>query len=189
MFACQKLLITVVAAAALAPIASADLKPMITPAPVKPSSTTPPPLLRAGSSPVSLRVEQLNKTDNEKDKKTAKRSLKIHLSNSSAEPLELKVKYALFGRSAATGDIQSVDAGDRPCPVKARASEIVETTEATAVFVEAKNDRGKRKPASGMRFIGYGVQVFIGDKMVAEAYDPLSLKESWNKVATSTPLK
>ena len=187
MFISKILLVAVTAAAAFPLLARAEIKPIITPA--KEPVTTPAPLIRAGLSPVSIRVEQPTKTDNEKDKKTAKRSLKIYVSNSSTEPLELKVKYVLFGRNAGTGDIQSVDDGERPGSVKPRATEIVETTVATAIVVESKFDKGKRTPASGMKFVGYGVQVFIGDKMVAEAYDPPAMKESWGKVVAAPKAK
>ena len=63
------------------------------------------------------------------------------------------------------------------------------TTAATAVFNEAKPVAGKRVPASGTKFVGYGVRVMSGEKVVAEAYDPASLKESWEKAAVSPKQK
>jgi hypothetical protein len=42
-------------------------------------------------------------------------------------------------------------------------------------------------PASGSTIVGNGVQVLQGDKVVAESYDPPSLKEDWAKVARTLP--
>ena len=128
-------------------------------------------------------MEQPSKTDIEGDTKTVKRALKISVVNSSNEPLELKLKYVLFGRDAADKDIKAIDQGDRPAPVKPRSTEIVETGTATAVFVEARFDPGthKRVPASGTKFVGYGVQVLLGDRLVAESYVPPSMKAAWGQ--------
>ncbi len=160
--------------------------PVPAPAPagaIKAPTATPASPPRTEPNPVRIKVEQPSKTDIEGDTKTVKRALKISVVNSSNEPLELKLKYVLFGRDAADKDIKAIDQGDRPAPVKPRSTEIVETGTATAVFVEARFDPGthKRVPASGTKFVGYGVQVLLGDRLVAESYDPPSMKASWGQ--------
>ena len=53
----------------------------------------------AESSPVHVRTEQSNKVEVEKKyTRNASRSLKIFVSSSSKETLDLKVKYVVFGR-------------------------------------------------------------------------------------------
>lgn len=150
---------------------------------IPPPARTPPPVQRPERSGVSIRVEQPSRTVSEGDKRTVTRSLKIFVTNSSTEAVELKVKYAFFGRDAAEKDAKTIAEGDRAASVKPRSTEIVETNTATAVLTESKYDAGTRKrtPASGVRFVGYGVKVFSGDKLVAETFDPMSAKDFWGK--------
>jgi len=147
---------------------------------------------RAGVGPISMRVEQPSSTTNEGDKKTVKKNLKITFSNSSGADVDIKIKYVLFGRDGAEKELKSVDTGDRGATVKARSNEVVETTKATAVIADAKTDPNTRKrtPAAGIKFVGYGIQVMDKDgKLLTEAYEPLSLKESWGKVVAAPPAK
>ena len=144
---------------------------------------------QAEVSSVGVRVDQVSKSLTEGAKKTVKRSLAVRLVNNSTETQTVIVKYMLFGRDAATGDILVMDSGERSATVKSRATELIETTAATAVFNEAKPVAGKRVPASGTKFVGYGVRVMSGEKVVAEAYDPASLKESWEKAAVAPKQK
>ncbi|MCE9612017.1 MAG: hypothetical protein K8R23_17610 [Chthoniobacter sp.] len=143
---------------------------------------------RAGVGPISMRVEQPSSTTNEGDKKTVKRNLKIIFSNSSAADVDIKIKYVLFGRDASEKEVKAVDNGDRGATVKARGTEVVETTKATAIMTDAKTDpkTRKRTPAAGVKFVGYGIQVSDKDgKLLTEAYDPATLKESWSKVVAA----
>ena len=146
-------------------------------------------VVQAEVSSIGLRVDQVSKSLSEGGKKTVKRSLSVHLANNSTETQTMIVKYTLFVRDAATGDILAMDSGERSATVKSRATELIETTAATAVFNEAKPVAGKRVPASGTKFVGYGVRVMSGEKVVAEAYDPASLKESWEKAAVAPKQK
>ena len=178
-------LVVLALALACVPCASAQIPaPVAAPAgAVKAPTATPAPPPRAEPNPVRIKVEQPSKTDLAGDTKTVKRALKVSVVNSSNEPLELKLKYVLFGRDAADKDIKVIDQGDRPASVKPRSTEIVETSTVSAVFVEARSDPNthKRVPASGTKFVGYGVQVFLGDRLVAEIYDPPSMKASWGQ--------
>ena len=144
---------------------------------------------QAEVSPIGLRVDQVSKSITEGGKKTVKRSLNVHIANNSSETQTMTAKYILFGRDAATGDILVMDSGDQSATVKSRSTELIETTAATAVFNEAKMTANKRVPASGAKFVGYGVRVMSGEKVVAEAYDPASLKESWGKAVQAPKQK
>lgn len=145
----------------------------------------------AGIGPVSFRVEQPSNTTNEKDKKTVKKSLKIILSNGAAEDADVKIKYSIFGRDVDGKDVKALDSGERGATVKGRSTEIVETSKATAVIIDAKVDpkTRKRTPASGTKFLGYGVQVFDNKdgKLLGESYDPTSMKDSMAKPPAAAP--
>lgn len=135
----------------------------------------------AEPSAVHVRTEQVNKLDTEKYTKTATRSLKIYVSNASGESVDVKVKYHFFARDAAGKDIVVVDQGEKPIQVKPRATEMIETPAAKATFIEAHAEKSKKIEASGIKFVGHAVQVLQSDKIVAEYYDPLSMKEQVGK--------
>lgn len=155
---------------------------------------------RAEISPFRVRVEQVSKSETEKHTKTQKRSLKIFVSNSSKEPAELIAKYYFFGRELKGNDVVTLDEGAKPVSAKALGTEMVESAIVTSVSEEehssgyssrggsSRSSSGKRVEASGTKILGYAVQVFQGEKMVAEAYDPPSTKEQVGKApAASKP--
>ena len=144
-------------------------------------------LVHAEPSAVRIRVEQANKTDTEKFKKTQKRSLKIQVSNSGKEALELTVKYVFFGRDLSSKDIVGIDKGDLPASVGPGLTVAVETPTVTASGIEAHSEKAKKIEASGQKMMGHGVQVFQGETLVAENYEPLSMKEEFGKVTIVKP--
>ena len=147
---------------------------------------------RAESSPIRIRVEATNKLDPEKTKTTQTRVLNVTLDNSSAEPQELKVKFAVFGRDVSSRDIVTVGQGEVPVTVKGRGSEKVQTTEAKASSDDPKpaanaKGGGKKAEPTGQKIVGHGVQVFKGDTMVAEFYEPASMKASFGTATAVKP--
>jgi hypothetical protein len=138
-------------------------------------------------SPFRVRVEQVAKSETEKYTKTQKRSLKIFVSNSSKEASELTAKYYFFGREAKGNDVVKLDEGAKPVSSKPLSTEMVESGTVTSVFEEehassySKGKAGKKTEATGTKILGFAVQVFQGDKMVAESYDPPSMKEQISK--------
>jgi hypothetical protein len=148
--------------------------------------------LRAEPSAVSIRVEQANKSDmGAKDPHTRKhtRTLNIFVANNSTEQLQLKVKHVIFGRDMIHHDLMTAGEGEKMVTVKPHSSEQVETPAAITTAVEQHYDaKAKKKiPPSGATIIGAGVQVMHADKLVAEWYDPMSLKESWGKTIKLPP--
>lgn len=150
---------------------------------------------RAELSPFRLRVEQVSKSDNDKFSKKQQRSLKIFASNSSKEAAELRAKYIFFGKQANSSDVVKLDEGEKAISVGPLATQMVESGMATASFEEAHSTGGsgggsskgkkaapmKKVEASGTKITGFGVQLFKGETMVAEYYDPPSSKEEWTK--------
>ncbi len=145
---------------------------------------------RAEVSPFRVRVEQVSKSDSEKHSKTQTRSLKIFVSNSSKESAELIAKYIIFGRDVKGNEVVKLDEGAKAVSSKPLGTEMAESAAVTSVSQEAhstgsskggKGGGAKKTEASGTKILGYSVQVFQGEKMVAEAYDPLSMKEQVTK--------
>lgn len=139
-------------------------------------------------SPVSVRIEQLVKSDTEKFAHIQKRSLKIAVTNASSEDKNaLKLKYFFFGKDAGENDMLLLEKGARTANIPARQTVIVETPTISRKFVEEHYDtkkgggqRGarisKKVEASGQKIVGYGAQVFEGDKLEAEYFSQPSLK-------------
>ena len=147
-------------------------------------------------SPIRLRVEQVASNQSEKFKHSQKLSLKLFLSNSSAADVpNLKVKYVFFGREQDDQEISVVERGERRTSVAAMNTTVLETESATGKYTEEHGERvnkgagwaGNRRKGGSVRFktveatgtkvIGYGVQVFAGVEMVAEAFSAPSLKD------------
>lgn len=144
------------------------------------------PIARAQVSPISIRVEPVSSTDNEKFKKSQTRTLKIHITNNSSQDRNgLRVKYWFFGKDVKDRDLAVLREGETKVDIKARATEMVESARAEATSVEAHGGgKGKKKvEASGSKFVGHGVQVLEGDKLAAEFFSQPSLKESARGVA------
>ena len=143
------------------------------------------PLLRAESSPVSIEVKQESKTETSKDKltKTQRRTLKVSLVNSTKAEVTAKVKYAFFGHGMKEHDLTMLDSGDRDATLKPSGTETVETPPTSIAYSDEHYDAKAKKKidATGNKVVGWGVQVFVGEKMVAEAYEPLSMKDQMGK--------
>ena len=148
-----------------------------------------PAIVRAETSAVRVRTEQVNKTDEKAFAKSQSRSLKVYVSNASKEMMDLKVKYFFFGRDVKTHEFVTVDQGEKPIQVKPLATEMVETSTAKTNFVEnhleGKGASAKKVEASGSKFVGHAVQVLQADKVVAESCEPASMKEQIGKAGAA----
>ena len=139
------------------------------------------PSVVAQVSPVRLRVEQVSKSDTNSYKTVQSRSLNVQVSNSSLEAVELKLKYVIFGRNMKGGDIVTVGQGEVPVSVKPQGTEKLTTPPATAVSQEARTGSKGKSEEAGSRIMGQGVQAWKGETMVAEYYEPASVKEHFGK--------
>jgi hypothetical protein len=142
---------------------------------------------------VSVRVEQETKQSEPpgaKDHytKIQKRTLKVFLTNSAKEDTEVKIKYTFFGHPISGHEVGPVDQGDKEDTLKPSETKEVDTPTSTQTYTEEHFPlKSKVKiPASGNKLTGYGVQVFVGEKMVAESYEPFSMKDLMNKAPAAT---
>lgn len=136
--------------------------------------------------PVALRVEQNVRSELGKVvpfTRTQHRGLNVFVSNNSPEVRNLNVKYVIFGRDAVHHDIITISGGESPVTVKPAASEKVAITVATATEVRAHYDikTKKKVESSGASIVGHGVQLLDAGKVIAETFDPPSLKQFWGK--------
>lgn len=143
-------------------------------------------------APVSMRVEQVSGMDSTKDKHDQRRSLKVHLTNgSAADVTDLKIKYYWFARDVKDREVALLKDGETKADVKARKTELVETGSVTSSYTDDSfasnkggkgggnsggNRSGKKVEGIGKKITGFGVQLFAGDKMIAETFDPPSNK-------------
>ncbi len=146
--------------------------------------------ISADASGILLRVEQHNTSDmNAKDRfsRTQKHSLKIYLTNSSANPADLKVKYTYYGRDLLSHDVVVIKAGEDQVAVKPQGEASDDAGSATSQSTDehflagAKGKAATKVPAVGDKFVGYSVQVYSGSALVAETYEPLSMKDEVGK--------
>jgi len=139
-------------------------------------------------SAVSVRVEQETKQSEPagaKDHftKTQKRTLKVFLTNSSKEETTVKIKYVYFGHAASSHEVGPVDQGEKEATIKPSDTQEVDTPTSTQTYVEEHYPaKSKIKvPASGNKLTGYGVQIFVGDKLMTQSYEPPSMKDLMDK--------
>jgi hypothetical protein len=150
--------------------------------------------------PITVRVEQKNKSQTDGPKTTQTKELKVLLGNSTKQEYSgLKVKYLLFARDVLSKDISLLEQGERPADLKGMNTAVVETPEVTATFTDehssggrkggnqvGANSKSKKVEASGQKMVGYAVQVFdAAGKLIGEAYGPLSMKEQVTKVGST----
>lgn len=120
---------------------------------------------------------------NQKDRitRTHVRRLHVFVTNNSAALLDLKVKYEVFGRDMLTHDIVKVSEGEQPLQVKPHSAANVDSVDAKCVSSEQHWDPKAKKmiDPSGATIIGSGIQIMQGNNLLAEWYDPASLKDEW----------
>ena len=146
-------------------------------------------------SPISLRVEQVSKDQHNNFTHKQEKSLKVALTNSSAQDLNaVKIKYFYFARNVKTRDVIVSAKGEVSADVKSHATATFETPGVTMSYTEEHTEgnpfankngnnktnggmaKTKKVEASGKRFDGYGVQVFNGGALAGEYFSEPSLK-------------
>lgn len=147
------------------------------------------PIVHAQRSTISVRIEQESKQESPpKDyhTKTQKRTLKIFLSNSSKEETNVKIKYTYFGHAIASHDVVPIDQGEKDATLKPLETQEVDAPTSSQTYTDEHYEgmgKGPKKKveATGNKLTGYGVQVLVDDKVVAESYDPPTMKDLMDK--------
>jgi hypothetical protein len=151
--------------------------------------------------PISVRVEQTSGNASNRFKHSQSKALKVHISNgSTADASSLRVKYFYFGRSVKDAEARILKQGESKANVPSHATVTVATPEIESVYTEehgqrvdgkggrgapSRNFSGQQKDvryktveATGTKLTGYGVQVFSGDRLVAETFSEPNLKSN-----------
>jgi hypothetical protein len=158
------------------------------------------PVQGAEVSPITVRVEQASgNASSNRFKHTQSKALKAYVSNAATtDSPGLRVKYLYFAKSFKTGETTILRQGEQKVDLRGHATVTVEAPEIEAVYTEEHGERaggqgerganrgnnaGRQKnvryqtvEATGTKVIGYGVQVFSGNSLVAETFSEPSLK-------------
>jgi uncharacterized protein YcfL len=141
------------------------------------------PVLRAAEiSPVSLEVSQVSADKRTRTEESQEKSLKVQLTNSSAQDVSVKVKYYFFAKDVKGKEVTILKDGEKPATVKPHSTETVQTETVTAKLTAkhmegGKGGRGgKEMPAAGQKIVGYGVQVRQDGKVLTDYFSEPSLK-------------
>jgi hypothetical protein len=149
--------------------------------------------------PISVRVEQTSGNASNRFKHSQSKALKVYISNASTTDTPgLRVKYYYFGRSVKDGETSVLKQGESKADVRSHGTAVVEIPEFETPYSEEhgkrvdgkggrgaprgsfsgtqKNVRYKKVEATGTKLTGYGVQVYSGNQLVAEAFSEPSLK-------------
>lgn len=133
------------------------------------------------------------RSDSEKAAKYTYRQnivLEITISGKPRNPEARIVKWTAYGKDRKTGVVTVLKSGDARVDLASGMTQKVLTEEVSttssqdhSVASTANGGRGRGRrvrytkvEGSGVRYVGYGVQVFDGEKIVAEKFDPRALE-------------
>jgi hypothetical protein len=132
-------------------------------------------------STLRMRLEANSSADRDSYKLTQSRSLTIYLNNSGLEPADVVVKWAVLGRDIKSKDIVTVDSGEIKSSLKPRGDDKLQTPVAKAASEEARLGSKGKSDDIGTRIVGHGAQLWQGEKMIAEVYEPAAMKAEFGK--------
>lgn len=137
---------------------------------------------------LGLQVESKGKTDYgaaRSESKTQVRTVSATVSNTGKSDMSsVEVRWAIYGKTMDGNKLVEITSGAETKNVPAGASIVFESREVSISGARehaVASGGGRRKrykdvPASGERYYGYAVEVFIGGKMVLSRYEQPSIK-------------
>jgi len=137
---------------------------------------------------LGLQVESKGKTEYgaaRSEAKTQTRTVLASVSNTGKSDLQsVEVRWAIYGKKMNGNDLVEISSGAETKNVPAGSSVVFESREVSISGARehaVASGGGRRKrfkdvPASGERYYGYAVEVYIGGKMVISRYDQPSIK-------------
>jgi hypothetical protein len=149
--------------------------------------------VRAQISPVALSVNVLSSTEREvgrtpkrggvipKVEVTQEKQLEIIVANRSRQELSgVVARYYVFVTDIESKETSLLRTGSRELRVPPLATSRLTSEPVTLKYTRRyqKKQRGQvvTIPATGEKFAGYGVQVYFGDQLLAEKFEPPELK-------------
>ena len=152
-----------------------------------------PPAASAHAVVGDLMLMVKERSDSEKAAKYTYRqniALEITISGKPHNPETRIVKWTVYGKDRKTDAVSILKSGDARVDFALGSTQKIITEEVSTtssadhtVSSSSRGGRGNSRrlrytkvEGSGTRYIGYGVQVFEGDKVVAEKFDPRTLE-------------
>ena len=142
--------------------------------------------LAQGSRAVSITVNVTTDRENKGQgasavQVTEKKTLQITVANLTGTVYPaLKVKYCLFGKAADDKKVSATRSGDEDIKLASMGKTKVESAPVSFVFTPRHSEKAGKSnvtvPAAGEKYAGYGIQVFNGETLLAEAVEPVDLK-------------
>ena len=133
------------------------------------------------------------------------KELEITVSSvSKTPPTGLRLKWFMYGRDLKSNGVSVLRSGEAKVALGSNGSQVINSakveTKSTPEHsvVSRGRGRGNRSPGGGSRvsvkkveatgdkYIGYGVQVLAGDKVVAETFDPPGVKGNGTSKSASS---
>ena len=116
-------------------------------------------------------VESTKKSMNPSKSTTQDKVISISLRNTSRKPEnELVVRYWFIGRDMKTYKTSVLDGGENVAQLKPNGTLSLTTEPAKGTVVRKAASPGKLGEATGVKIVGYGVQVIKADKVVGESF-------------------
>ncbi len=116
-------------------------------------------------------VESTKKSMTPSKSNAQDKMISISLRNTSRKPEnELVVRYWFIGRDMKTYKTSVFDGGETSAQLKANGTFSLTTDPAKGTVVRKAASPGKMGEATGVKIVGYGVQVIKADKVVGESF-------------------
>lgn len=143
---------------------------------------------------VTLMVKERNDSDKAaKFTYSQKVVLEITLMGKPHDPETRVVKWSIYGKDRKTDRVSVLKSGEARVEIGAGATQKITTEEVRTTSSQdhsvSSNSRGGRGrgrrvrytkvEGTGVRYIGYSVQVILGDKVIAEKFDPKNLEKDF----------
>lgn len=116
--------------------------------------------------------------------------LDITLNGKPKDPEGRMVKWTAYGKDQKSGAVVSMESGEAKVNLSSGATQKISTKKITTSYTEkytksssSGGGRGRSRrvkytevPGSGVKYYGYGVQVFDGENVVGEKFDPKKIE-------------
>lgn len=117
--------------------------------------------------------------------------LEITLNGKPQNPENRTLKWSAYGKDQKTGDVVAMESGEAKVNLEFGSTQKISTQKITTTYTEkhttsssSGGGRGRTRrvkytevPGSGVKYYGYGVQVFDGDEVAGEKFDPAIIEK------------
>lgn len=121
------------------------------------------------------------------DKVTQFKTLNIQLSGKPKTPETRVMKWTAYGRDVQSNDVRVIDSGEIPVSLSSSGTQTTESKQISTTYTpdhsvvtssgrgRGRSPRAKRVEGSGVKYLGYAIQVMDGTRLVGEMSDPVGI--------------